>query len=239
MTLLVTTATTMPSTANPGFSDEWDQRYRESTHLSIWPWSDLVSLTHRHASPKQGFRRVLELGCGAGANIPFYRSLDCDYHAIDGSESIVEQLIAQTPALAERVICGDFTRTLPYEPARFDLVVDRASITHNCTPDVRAALAESARVLRSGGKFIGVDWFSTEHEDARRGAAVDAHTRRDIDSRNFGGVGNVHFSDEAHLRDLFAHAGFELEMLQHKQHRHVLGGNLANFASWNLVAFKR
>lgn len=226
-----------PSTT-AGFSHEWEERYCESTHLSIWPWSDLVSLTHRHASPKAGFHRVLELGCGAGANIPFYVALGCDYHAIDGSLSIVRTLRGSFPDIASQLQCGDFTFALPQADASIDLVVDRASITHNDTLSVKAALRHAARVLRSGGKFIGVDWFSTEHEDSQGGTAVDAHTRRDINSRNFGGVGHVHFSDEAHLLSLFSDAGFEIEVLQHKVHDHRIGGHGAHFASWNLVAVK-
>lgn len=227
-----------PALAATGFDEEWDRCYRASTHLSVWPWSDVVSLTHRHASPANGYSRVLELGCGAGANIPFYLSLPCEYHAIDGSAAILAQLLARYPALQGRLLCGDFTRPLPWADASFDLVLDRASITHNRTADVQAALAQAARVLRPGGKFIGSDWFSSAHEDAGHGTRVDDHTRRDIDSRNFGGVGNVHFSDEAHLRALFGAAGFALEMLQHKEHRHVVGGKGAHFASWNLVAVK-
>ena len=34
-----------------GFSQEWEQRYADNTHLSIWPWSDIVSLVHRHCKP--------------------------------------------------------------------------------------------------------------------------------------------------------------------------------------------
>ena len=51
------------------FSNEWENRYKAKTHLSIWPWSDLVSLVMRHKPIKENFK-VLELGCGAGANIP-------------------------------------------------------------------------------------------------------------------------------------------------------------------------
>ena len=52
-----------------GFSIEWDQRYKENLQMSIWPWSDLVSAVMRLRLPAS--TRVLELGCGAGANIPF------------------------------------------------------------------------------------------------------------------------------------------------------------------------
>ena len=56
------------------FSQEWEQRYAENTHMSIWPWSDVVSLVHRHCKPliSAGGGECLELGCGAGAPIyPF------------------------------------------------------------------------------------------------------------------------------------------------------------------------
>ena len=46
-----------------GFSPEWEQRYAENTHLSVWPWSDVVSLVHRHCKhiiKKTGGGRVLE-----------------------------------------------------------------------------------------------------------------------------------------------------------------------------------
>ena len=54
-----------------GFDSEWEQRYAEKTHLSVRPWSDTVSLVIQHCkSVVTEARRVLELGCGAGANIP-------------------------------------------------------------------------------------------------------------------------------------------------------------------------
>ena len=73
------------------FSNEWDQRYQENTHMSIWPWSDLVSFVKRYSKSIK-VSRVLELGCGAGANIPFFKSLKVDYYAIDGSKTAVQRL---------------------------------------------------------------------------------------------------------------------------------------------------
>ena len=54
------------------FSKEWEERYRENTHLSVWPWSNLISYVMRYARPENKDFSVLELGCGAGANIPFF-----------------------------------------------------------------------------------------------------------------------------------------------------------------------
>ena len=59
------------------FSNEWDESYKKNTHLSIWPWSDLVSYVMRYARPENPKNcNVLELGCGAGANIDFFKWLE-------------------------------------------------------------------------------------------------------------------------------------------------------------------
>jgi hypothetical protein len=53
-----------------GFSRERGDRYQANEHLSIWLRSDLVNLMMTYARPTGHEFRVLELGCGAGANIP-------------------------------------------------------------------------------------------------------------------------------------------------------------------------
>ncbi len=65
-----------------GFSKEWEERYKENTNMSIWPWSDLVSYVNNYVKPQNSQLRILELGCGAGANIPFFLSFNADYFGI-------------------------------------------------------------------------------------------------------------------------------------------------------------
>jgi len=215
------------------FSEEWEQRYRENTHLSLWPWSDLVSLVRRYRRDVNSRTRVLELGCGAGANIPFFQADNVQYHAVEGSASMVGLLRARFGEFGSRIVQGDFTISLPFEPG-FDLIVDRASLTHNSTAAIEAALALVWRALKPGAYFIGVDWFSTRGSEFSRGqASLDPHTRTGYTQGPFAGTGRVHFSDEAHLRALFAR--FELLLLEEKLVRQVVPRD-DQFASWNLVA---
>ena len=72
------------------FSLEWDERYSSNTQMSIWPWSDLVSYVIRYAKPARKQIRVLELGCGAGANIPFFLAQGFKYYGIEGSNTIIK-----------------------------------------------------------------------------------------------------------------------------------------------------
>ena len=157
------------------FSNEWDERYQKNTHMSIWPWSDLVSSVMRNKPKKEGFK-VLELGCGAGANIPFFISLNSEYYAVEGSATIVKQLHQQYPQFKDNIILGDFTKYIPNE--NFDLIVDRASLTCNNEKAIIECLGRCHKQLVNDGKFIGVDWFSTKH-------SIDGnHTHRTADYKN-------------------------------------------------------
>jgi len=220
-----------------GFSPEWEQRYAENTHLSVWPWSDLVSLVNRHCKPiiAAGGGRVLEFGCGAGANIPLFRALGFAYYAIEGSSTIVAQLHQRYPELVDHICVGDFTRDQPFV-GTFDVVIDRAAITHNDLKAIKESLESVYNALKPGGFFLGVDWFSTNHTDFSGGKIVgDPNTKKLLEGQ-FTGVGNVHFSDEDHLRNLFER--FEIVFLEEKLARRYQPADQHQFASWNIVVRK-
>ena len=218
------------------FSPQWDDIYRGAKHLSIWPWSDLVSYVYRHARPDHGYRRVLECGCGAGANIPLFVKLGVDYFGIEGSAHVVTRLQEQFPELKRHIAVGDFTRSIPFE-CPFDLVVDRGSVTHNTTEAIRRALALIFNCMRPDGKLLGIDWFAADHSDAKEGEPLDPWTRTNIRKGQFAGVGAVHFSDRDHLLELLHHAGFSVELLEHKSVDTVLPDS-GRLATWSFVAVK-
>jgi SAM-dependent methyltransferase len=216
------------------FSPEWDERYRAGTHLSVWPWSDLVSYVMRFARPKSSSECVLEIGCGAGANIPFFRKLGVQYAAIEGSASIVRVLHQTYPDLAQKIFVGDFTVALPGEDF-FDLVVDRASLTHNSEAAIRRSLGIIASRMKKGARYIGIDWFSTRHSDYQKGKqAEDAFTRTDIAEGGFKGTGRVHFSDRKHIVDLFH--DFNVEVLEEKIVTRSIPDDSHVSATWNFCA---
>ena len=218
------------------FSTQWDSVYVNQGQMSIWPWSDLVSMVMRYARPTGPSYRVLELGCGAGANIPFFLSHRVDYHAIEGSPHMVARLKQQYPQVADRLIACDFTREIPFA-GPFDLIVDRSSLTHNSTESIRQCLGLAFDRLNPGGAFVGIDWFSIQHSEMRYGEMVDdEHTRNNFSKGQFENVGKVHFSDETHLRFLLS--AFDIEVMEHKTVEKREPADGGRFAAWNFLAVK-
>ncbi len=221
-----------------GFSNQWDDIYKNGQQMSSWPWSDLVSLVFRHCKNLIGKNniKVLELGCGAGANIHFFQSLGMTYFGIDGSLTIVNMLRNRFPDIANSLMVGDFTEG-PYPLTKFDLVIDRAAVTHNSEAQIKKTIATVDEILSPEGVFIGVDWFSTEHTDMQYGEiAEDIWTRNNFTEGQFLGVGRVHFSNEEHLREIFSN--FKILSLEKKVTTKYEPKNNHQFASWNVVVKK-
>ena len=219
------------------FSPAWDNAFQANTHISVWPWSDLVSFVNRYAKAADGYQRVLELGCGVGANIPFFLRSGFDYCAVEGSQAAVAKLHDAYPRLRERVVLGDFTRAIPFS-GPFDLAVDRGALTYDSTDAIRHSLSMIFERLRAGGKLLCLDWFATDHQDARAGEELDAHTRKNLSPELLAGPGNVHFSDQAHLIDLFGGAGFRVDRLEHKVREVAFPEGGGKLAWWHVVATK-
>lgn len=220
-----------------GFSNEWDERYKENTHMSIWPWSDIVSYVMRYAKPQKEGLKVLEIGFGAGANIPFFKKLKADYHGIEGSSVMVEKLKKEYPEYADNLLCGDFTKDIPFNET-FDLIIDRAAITHNDTVSIERTLNMVYEKLSKNGKFIGIDWFSKAHSGYNNiSEIIDDYTKTNFEGGYFKDLGVVHFSDKNHLIELLKK--FNLVRLEHKHNEYLIPNEEQKFAAFNFLASKR
>ena len=218
------------------FSKEWDDRYSENTHMSNWPWSDLVSYVKRYIDI-QSNSNILELGCGSGANIPFFLSLNANYHGIDGSSTIIEKLKQKFPQLKNNLAICDFTLELPYDKT-FDLVVDRAALTCNTTNGIKNCLDLIFDKLSPNGLFIGIDWYSTSYFEFNNGKnAGDEFSKTGFGDGNFANTGIVHFSNKKHLEDLLEK--FNIKILEHKIIKNPMNNKEDDFASWNFIVQKK
>jgi len=221
-----------------GFSKEWESVYDKGLQITSWPWSDVVSLINRFCKDVMHNGRVLELGCGAGPNIPFFMSLGMEYYGIEGSYNVVRSLHNKFPKLKDRVVSGDFTNIDSFPTSsKIDIILDRAAVTHNDLNSINNTIEHCLKCLKPGGLFVGIDWFSTKHFDYRLGEeGQDRNTRTGIEKGQFKNIGNVHFSDEGHLRNIFKK--FDIVLLEEKVIKNYQNSNNHQFASWNIVVKK-
>jgi SAM-dependent methyltransferase len=219
------------------FDANWEKVYIAGGQSIRWPWSDIISFVMSYCRPeKQGFR-VLELGCGSGGNIPFFKDLGCDYYSVEGSPTAVQRVVKEHPDLCGHIVQCDFTNDLPFS-GPFELIIDRGSLTCNSTASIRRALALVYTRLCLGGRYVGIDWFSTAHPDFRRGRPVeDANTLAGFEDGPFAGLGRIHFSDQPHLADLFR--DFQILILEHKVVMRHIPEDGYGIATWNFLAEKR
>ena len=216
------------------FSDEWNLVYKKNLQINNWPFSELISYTKRFYKLKKSKFSVLELGCGSGPNIPFFLSLNAEYFGIDGSRIIINKLKKKYPKLKNNLFSGDFTHEIPFTKK---LIVDRSSLTHNSIMDIKNCLQLIHKKLKTNGKFIGIDWFSTNHFEYRNGNKTsDPFTKNNFKTGQFKKVGNVHFSNKKHLLNLFEN--FKIEILDEKIVKRKIPNNKENFAVWNIVVKK-
>lgn len=137
----------------------------------------------RQPVASQASGRVLELGMGAGANMPcMVPGQISELVGIEPSDEL-RAMAAATPAAQQLkpTILGAPAEELPFEDASFDTIL--CTFTLCTVQDPARALAEARRVLRPGGQFL-----FCEH-----GRAPDANVARwqerfdPVWSRIFGG----------------------------------------------------
>ncbi len=100
--------------------------------------------------------RLLEVGCGSGANLWMMAKEGFAIHGMDSSAKGLDlacQHLEEKWGVAADLRQGSFTE-LPYENDYFDAVVDIVSLQHLNLRDSRLALSEIARVLKPGSAFF-------------------------------------------------------------------------------------
>ena len=89
----------------------WDKLYSKRLHFSRWPWSDLVSACSKYFQFNKKLK-VLEIGCGVGANVPFFLSKNCSYTGVDISKNAIKFLKREYKSKKLNFIHSDYINQL-------------------------------------------------------------------------------------------------------------------------------
>lgn len=217
----------------------WEEKYA-SGHSQSYPWDMVVSFIMR--SPRllgktRSEIRILELGCGTGANLWCAAREGFDVAGIDISASAIDAARARfvNEGLHGDFATGGFT-PLPFEADSFELVIDRASTTCVSLPEMQAAVEDAHRVLVSGG-FMFLQGYGDTHSSAHSGSASCGRTRTNITEGTLAGQAQITFLAQTDIEGLFG-AGWHVTQIQHVVIEDQLAGNHSRHVEWRVIARK-
>lgn len=134
----------------------WDSGWEiifKKRDWGTYPSEDLVRFIKSHLKVKG--KKILEVGCGAGANLWFLYEQGLKVHGIDGSATAVKKakkLLKFKKAKAKLKI-GDII-SLPYKDNFFDFIIDIECLYSNSELNTKIILNEIYRVLKPKGIFL-------------------------------------------------------------------------------------
>ena len=149
--------------------------------------------------------RILEVGCGPGANLWYLAREGFSASGIDFSPTALAQARDRIDreGLGDRLELqqGDFA-ALPWPDNHFDLVIDVEAMSANDCSTINAVLAEVRRVLRPGGAFFGI-MFGQETTGYDKSSETESGTMTDPQAGPCQGQTFAHFFEEEELGRLF------------------------------------
>ena len=145
----------MQNTTQDSWDPVWDRVFSENA-WGKYPAENLIRFVARNFyRAKRAEVRILEVGCGTGANLWYCSREGFDAYGIDGSAIAIEQAAERMRMEGCRATLrvGDIVN-LPYAPEMFDAVLDVECVYCNNIQNTRRIFKEISRVLKPKGKFF-------------------------------------------------------------------------------------
>jgi ubiquinone/menaquinone biosynthesis C-methylase UbiE len=117
--------------------------------------SGLRSIGMKMLPPKSGMK-VLDIGCGTGAQLVHYQKVMCQVFGVDMSPSMLKRAKLK---LGERADLREVNATkLPFPDKKFDIIL-LTTVLHEMVPLMRIrVLTEARRVLEESGRILIIDF---------------------------------------------------------------------------------
>lgn len=132
----------------------WDKIFKKH-EWGKYPSEEFIRFIARNFYKKKRSKiKILELGCGPGANIWYLSREGFDVYGMDGSAIAIKKAKTRLKKenLKAKLILGDITN-LPFKDNFFDLVFDVECLYSNSLSETKKILKEAYRVLSPKGLF--------------------------------------------------------------------------------------
>jgi SAM-dependent methyltransferase len=188
----------------------WDTAWEEIFSAREWgryPPEELIRFVARHFFQVQDRKQVkiLEIGCGTGANIWFLAREGMDAYGIDGSPSAIIRAgkRLEEEGLSANLQVGDIINLFDtYSSLRFDAIIDLVCLQHNALPAVKHILDQVMILLKPGGKVFSLMVAVGSYGEGF-GTEVAPGTFVDISEGPLQGKGLTHFFTLEEIHELF------------------------------------
>jgi SAM-dependent methyltransferase len=191
----------------------WDSVWERVFTTQAWgkyPGEDLIRFVARnyYRSPERHAVRLLEVGCGTGANLWYLAREGFAAFGVEGSPSAAElgrQRLStecpgwDAPPRSGRIDVGDIVE-LPAADSSFDAVLDVEAVYCNSYEESQRIYREMHRVTRPGGRLF-VRTFATGSWGDGIGRRV-GHRMFVADAGPLAGKGPTRFTTREELADL-------------------------------------
>lgn len=191
------------------FDEEWEDVH-SSQKWGQYPAEHVIRFMARNYYDKERSDvKVLDFGCGGGANTWYLAREGFDVYAFDGSRSAVKntEKKLEKEGVKAHLLVSD-AMNLEYDNNFFDIIIDNACITSNTISNMKDMYKECYNLLKSGGKLmtmcvgLGTDGYLT-------GTEIEKNTYKDIKEGKWAWRGTAHFCSEEEIKHILTEVGFE------------------------------
>jgi len=189
----------------------WDKAYKDGWGRK-YPSENLVRFLCRYKKTEDFKKKnkILDLGCGSGANTKMMYEEGYDTYAVDGSIYAVRK--AKKFLLNKEVdlkVCDFSGIDKAYNQLFFDIICDDVSIYANRINNIKDILKKISLILKKNGLFYS-SCFSTKTSGFGLGKKLEPGTFTDINKWPFRDRGITHFYTGKELRRIYGKF-FEIE----------------------------
>lgn len=198
----------------------WDSVWEEIYSQRDWgqyPPGELVRFVARNycSQPDRSQTKILEIGCGPGANIWYLAREGLDAYGIDGSITAINKCRAriQKEGLEAHLEVGDLISLKNlYPSSHFDAVIDVKCLGCNKMQGVRDILDQVISVLKPNGRMFSL-MAAAGSWGYGLGTEIEPGTFVDATEGPAQGMGLNHYFTLEEIQSLFA--GFSQVEIEH------------------------
>jgi SAM-dependent methyltransferase len=186
------------------FDETWEQVHKEQ-EWGRYPSEDVIRFIARnYYKTDRKSIKILDLGCGGGANAWFFCKEGFDVYAVDGSKAAInktDSLLKSMGLQANLFVC-DIVH-MPFDDSFFDVIIDCACIYSNTIFCIEEIVKECYRTLKQDGKMYTTGNFTLDTTGIGTGLKIEENTYKDITEGVLAGRGTAHFFTQNEMERVY------------------------------------